>query len=50
MGMDDALIYRLHRAHTYLDKPRATVKIMFFTFDHIDVPTVSRIMDYLTNR
>ena len=32
IGVDDAIIYLLNRALTYLDTPACTVRIMFFDF------------------
>lgn len=32
IGVDDAIIYMLHRAYTHLEKPQSTVRIMFFDF------------------
>ena len=32
VGVEDAIIYLLHRAHSHLDKSGSTVRIMFFLF------------------
>ena len=32
MGVEDTIIYLLHRAHSYLDKGKCAVRIMFFDF------------------
>ena len=32
IGVDDAIIYMLHRAYTHLEKPRSTLRVMFFHF------------------
>lgn len=68
MGVEDAIIYLLHRAYSHLDKAGSAVRCMFFDFSsafnsiqpgllrdklisaHLDVPTVTWIMDSLTER
>ena len=32
VGVEDAIIYLLHRAHSHLDKSGSTVRIMIFRF------------------
>lgn len=32
MGVDDAVVYMLHRAHSYLNEPRSEVRILFLDF------------------
>ena len=32
VGVEDAIIYLLHRAHSYLEKGKGAVRIMFFDF------------------
>lgn len=32
VGVEDAVIYMLHRAYTHLEKPRSMVRIVFFDF------------------
>ena len=32
IGVEDAILYMLHRAYAYLDVPGSYVKIMFFDF------------------
>lgn len=32
MGVEDAIIYLLHRAHSHLDMGRGAVRMMFFDF------------------
>ena len=32
IGVDDAIIYMLHRAYTHMERPRSTVRVMFFVF------------------
>ena len=32
VGVEDAIVYLMHRAHSYLDKGKGAVRIMFFDF------------------
>src|SRR4029434_5987212 len=32
VGVEDAIVYLMHRAHSYLDKGKCAVRIMFFDF------------------
>ena len=32
IGVDDAIIYMFHRAYTHQERPRRTVRVMFFDF------------------
>ncbi len=32
VGVENAIIYRLHKAYTDLERPQSTVRIMFFAF------------------
>ncbi|KAK7880206.1 hypothetical protein WMY93_033125 [Mugilogobius chulae] len=32
LGVEDAIIFLLHKVHTYLEEPKNTVRIMFFDF------------------
>ena len=32
IGVEDAVLYMLHRVHSHLDKPGGYVRIMFFDF------------------
>jgi len=63
VGVEDAIVYLLHRAHSHLDKGRGAVRIMFFDFSSafntirlsdklvqmgVNAHLVSWITDYLT--
>ena len=35
LGVDDAIIYLLHRAHSHLERPGDAVRVMFFDFSSV---------------